>query len=78
MKGGETVGERHREIFSSSKKAVEEKIGEAIDETTALTVFENCIQKLAYIGKDIDYLPLLFKSELKTQYVASRLRIAVI
>lgn len=36
-------------------------------------VFEYCLQKLERIGKDIDYLPVLMKSELPQQVQMRRI-----
>ena len=46
---------------------VEEELGFGIDEETTREVLQYCIRKLKYIGKDEDYLPLLYRYELPMQ-----------
>ena len=46
---------------------VENEYGIRIDAKTTLEVFEYCIRKLKHIGKDEDYLPILYRCELPMQ-----------
>ena len=46
---------------------VQEEYGIIIDEKTTREIFEYCLRKLKHIGKDEDYLPILYKCELPMQ-----------
>lgn len=47
--------------------AVEQEYGIHIDEATTREILSYCIRKLKCIGKDEDYLPILYKCELPMQ-----------
>lgn len=46
---------------------VVEEIGVEVSPETTIEIFGYCIRKLKYIGKDEDYLPILYRCELPLQ-----------
>lgn len=56
------------EKIIESIESAEKELGVMIPEGVWLEVLSNSFQKLAYIQKPVDYLPVLFRNELTDYY----------
>lgn len=51
-------------IIDKARQEAEEEIGFEVPDKLAKEVLAYCIKKLHVIGKDVDYLPILYRYEL--------------